>query len=80
MRCDLCIIMAMNFIEMKKEIPTLTREERLELAHILHFCDMTDDKGYLAELGRRMAAMDSGDKVTQEEVERIHKELTAQGR
>jgi hypothetical protein len=70
----------MSLAEMKQSVPKMTREERLELAHLLWHLELQEDPEYLAELDRRMAAMDAGKKVTQEEFERRHRELLAQGR
>jgi hypothetical protein len=75
-----CQTFPMTFLDIKKQIPSLTPEERLELSHLLLDIELQQDPEYHAEMERRMKAMDAGRKVTQEEVERRHKELLAQGR
>jgi predicted transcriptional regulator len=70
----------MSFAELKEKVPTLTKEERLDLAHLLLHLELQEDAEYLADLARGMAEMDAGKKVPQEEVERRHRELLAQGR
>jgi predicted transcriptional regulator len=70
----------MTYAEIKQAVPALTKGERLDLAHLLLHLSLRDDPEYLAELDRGMADMDAGKKVTQEEVERMHQELLAQGR
>ena len=65
---------------MKEMVPKLSRDERLDLVHLLMHLELQDDPAHLAEMERRMTAMDAGKKVTQEEVERRHRELMAQGR
>jgi hypothetical protein len=70
----------MSYAEMKEMVPKLSREDRLDLAHLLLHLELQDDAGHLAEMDRRMAAMDAGKKVTQEEFERMHRELLAEGR
>jgi hypothetical protein len=70
----------MSFADVKEEVATMSREERLDLAAWIVHLNRKDDPEWLAEIDRRMAAMDAGKKVTQEEVERMHRELVAQGR
>jgi hypothetical protein len=70
----------MSYAEIKEAVPALTKEERLDLAHLLLHLSLSEDPEYLAEMDRRMAEMDAGKKFTQEDVERIHQELLAQGR
>jgi hypothetical protein len=70
----------MSFAELKQKVYTLTDEERLELQHLLLHIELENDPEYLAEMRRRIGEMDAGKKVTEEEVERIHRELLAQGR
>ena len=70
----------MSLAEIKDSIGTLSPEERLELAAWLAHLNHADDPAYLAQLDARMAAMDSGKKVSAAEFERLHKELAAKGR
>ncbi len=70
----------MSFAELKERVAELSREENLDLAALLLHLRRKDDPEYRAELERRMNAMDQGKKVPQAEVERLHRELLAQGR
>jgi hypothetical protein len=70
----------MSFAELKEKVAEMTDEQRLELAAVLAFHRRRNDPEHLAELDRRMKAMDNGKKVPQEEIERKHRELLAQGR
>jgi hypothetical protein len=70
----------MSFAELKEKVYALSDEERRELEHVLLHIRLQNDPEYLAEMDRRMRAMDAGNKVSQEEVERMHQELLAQGR
>jgi hypothetical protein len=70
----------MSFAEVKARIVKMTREERLEIAALLAHLNRSEDPHFMAELDRRMTAMDQGRKTSQAEVERIHKELTKQGK
>jgi hypothetical protein len=55
-------------------------EERLEVAALIAHLNRVDDPEYRAELDRRMSAMDSGRKVTANEVEALHEDLNRKGR
>jgi len=70
----------MSFAELKEKVYAMTDAERLQLQHLLLHIELENDAEYLAEMRRRIGEMDAGKKVTQEEVERIHSELLAQGR
>jgi hypothetical protein len=70
----------MSFAEIKDQLPSLTREERIALSHALLDLELTDDQEYRKELDRRMADMDAGKKFTKEDIMRLHRELLAQGR
>jgi hypothetical protein len=69
----------MSFAEIEEKLPSLTPEERQALAHRLLELELKDDEEYGRELDRRMAEMDAGKKVTEEEFLRIHRELAAKG-
>jgi hypothetical protein len=69
----------MSFAELKEKVAELTEEERLDLESWLVTLRLTNDPEWLAEMDRRMAGMDAGKKITQEEVMRIHQELLAKG-
>ncbi len=70
----------MSLAEIKERIAELTPEERLEIAALIVHLNQTDDPEYKAELGRRMAAMDAGNKYTEQDLKRLHEELSRQGR
>jgi hypothetical protein len=70
----------MSFAEIKVQVAELSDEERLELQGFLYFLRVQNDPEHLAELDRRMADMDAGKKFSQEDVERLHRELMEQGR
>jgi hypothetical protein len=70
----------MSFAELKEQVRMLSAEQRLELAHLLAIINLENDPEFLKEMDRRLDEMAAGKKVTQEEVERIHQELLAQGR
>ncbi len=66
--------------EVKASVIEMSAEERLEVAALIAHLNRADDPEYQSELDRRMAAMGSGHKSTQAELERRHQELSAQGR
>jgi len=69
----------MSFAEIKEKVAELTDEERLDLEAWLLCLRLGNDPAWLAEMDRRMAKMDAGKKVSQEEVLRMHQELLAKG-
>ena len=70
----------MSLAEVKASVPEMSTEERFEVAALIAHLNRADGPEYQSELGRRMAAMGSGRKITQVELERRHQELSAQGR
>ena len=70
----------MSMTEMKAQIATLTVEDRLEIAALIAHLNRRDDPAYHAELERRLAQMDAGQKVPQSEIEALHDRLTREGR
>jgi hypothetical protein len=70
----------MSFAEVKEEVIGMTREQRLELAAWIAHLNRKDDPEWRAELDRRISAMEAGKQVTQADVERMHRDLLAQGR
>jgi len=68
-----------EFAEIKQQIPTLSPEERLELAGLIAHLSRTDDTQYQTDLDRKLANMDAGKKFTQADLERLHNDLTARG-
>jgi ribosome recycling factor len=65
------------FEEIKEKVRSLSEEERLDLAHLLLHLQLENDPEHIAELQRRMDAMDRGEKYTLADVERICKERDA---
>ena len=72
--------MSMTLSDIKKTVANMSLEERLELAAFLAHLNTVDDPAYQSELDRRMAAMDAGKKTPAHVVEKIHADLTQQGR
>ena len=69
----------MSFAEIKEQVAGLTPDERLELAGLIAHLSRTDDPQYQADLDRRLADMDAGKKFGQNDLERLHGELSAKG-
>ena len=70
----------MSMTEMKAQIATLTVEDRLEIAALIAHLNRRDDPAYHAELERRLAQMEAGQKAPQSEIEALHDRLTREGR
>jgi hypothetical protein len=70
--------LGMSFAELKEKMFTLTEEERLEIQHILLHIELQNDPAHRAEMEKRMARMDAGEKYTLEDVERICRERDSQ--
>ena len=69
----------MNLAEIKASISELSVEERLEVVAWITHLNRADAPRYRDELDQRMSAMDAGRKSTQQELERLHDEITAKG-
>jgi hypothetical protein len=70
----------MSLAEVKASIAEMSVEERLEIAALVAHLNRAEDPDYRDELDRRMSAMDAGHKAPQSTLEKIHKNLNAQGR
>ena len=70
----------MSLAEVKASIEKMNVEERLEVAALLAQLNRVDDHQFQAELDRRMDAMDGGRKTELADLERLHEELSRQGR
>jgi len=70
----------MSFREIKAGIAALSVDERLEVAALIAHLNRAEDPVWQAELDRRLAAMESGRKATQSDIERRHQELSSRGR
>lgn len=70
----------MSFTEIKNSIVECSTEQRLELAALISHLNRSQDAEYAAELDERMARMDSGRKVSADNLQRLHAELNSKGR
>ena len=71
--------MRMSLTDLKESIAELSVEQRLELAALIAHLNRVEDPEFRSELDRRMSAMDAGKKVSQEELEALHRTLASQG-
>jgi hypothetical protein len=71
---------AMSFAELKERIAELNLEERLEIAAWITHLNRRDDHDYQAELDRRLARMEAGDKSSASDLERLRAQLFARER
>ena len=70
----------MSFTELEQQVLALSVEERRQLRNVLEKIRMDNDVEWQEEMARRNARMDAGEKVSLEELERMHEELLRQGR
>lgn len=70
----------MSLAEVKASVAGMSVEERLEVAALIAHLNRAEDPAYQAELDRRMASMDAGQKSEKQRLERIHEQLSSQGR
>jgi hypothetical protein len=70
----------MSFVEIKEQVANLSPEQRLEVAALIAHLGRADDPQYQVELDRKIAEMESGKRFNQCDLERLHRERTAQGR
>lgn len=66
--------------EVKESIVEMNAEERLEIAALIAHLNRSDSAEYQEELDRRMSAMDSGKKASEQDFEDHHKNLLKKGR
>jgi len=71
---------SMSLAELKEQVAVLSQKERLQLAAYLADLEEQDELAFQKEVDKRMKAMDSGKKVTSQEVEAMHEQLRSQGR
>ncbi|MBI4471414.1 MAG: hypothetical protein HY646_02025 [Acidobacteria bacterium] len=69
----------MSLAEIKEQIAELSPEERLEVAALIAHLNRAQDPVHQEELGRRLDRMARGQQFTAAEVEKLHRELSAQG-
>ena len=70
----------MSFAEIKAELKTLSRDERVTLAEYLEVLNRLDDPVVREEVNAAMRRMDDGRKVGEEEVLAAHEQLLSEGR
>jgi hypothetical protein len=61
----------MSFAEVKESIAEMSAEERLEVAALIAHLNRADDSEYRSELDRRMAAMDAGEKFSEQSLKNL---------
>ncbi len=69
----------MSFIALKREILELSVKERFRLAGFLADLEKEKETSFRRTVGRRMARMDAGKKVTMAQFEERHRLLKAKG-
>jgi len=65
----------MSLLEIKERIAQLTADERLELAGLIAHLNQSERRDYQEELDKRLAAMDECKKFTQQDLERLHRDV-----
>ena len=70
----------MSVAEIKEQVSQLTEDEQLEIVAWIQFLIQQNDPEFLPQIRREIADMEAGKTVKQVEVERLHRELLAQGR
>jgi len=63
----------MSFSELKEQIAELSPEERFKLSAFLADLELEKESEFRSEVDRRMKAVDSGDKVNEEQFEEWHR-------
>ena len=69
----------MSLLELKEEVGRLSVTKRLDLADFIAAKDQASDEARRARIARRMKAMDSGRKITAEQLMVVHEALKALG-
>ena len=70
----------MSLAEIKAELKTMNRDERMTLVEYLEILNRLDDPNVRQEVSAAMHRMDAGRKVTEEEVLAADQRLLAEGR
>ena len=70
----------MSLAEIKAELKTMNRTERMTLVEYLEILNRLDDPNVREEVSAAMQRMDAGRKVTEEEVFAADQRLFAEGR
>ena len=69
----------MTTMQVKQQIDAMSEEERFLAAAYLEHLSNEKDAAYRLNLGERMQRIDSGAKVTLEQLERLHHALENEG-
>lgn len=75
-----CHFSTMSLAEIKAELKTMNRAERLTLVEYVEILNRLDDANVHEEVNAAMRRMDAGRKVSEEEVLDTHRRLLAEGR
>ena len=75
-----CHFSTMSLAEIKAELKTMNRAERLTLVEYVEILNRLDDANVHEEVNAAMRRMDAGRKVSAEEVLDTHRRLLAEGR
>jgi hypothetical protein len=75
-----CHFSTMSLAEIKAELKTMNRAERLTLVEYVEILNRLDDANVREEVSAAMRRMDSGRKIAEEDVLDTHRRLLAEGR
>lgn len=75
-----CHFPTMSLAEIKAELKTMNRAERLTLVEYVEILNRLDDANVHEEVNAAMQRMDAGRKIAEEEVLDTHRRLLAEGR
>ena len=75
-----CHFSTMSLAEIKAELKTMNRAERLTLVEYVEILNRLDDANVREEVNAAMRRMDAGRKIAEEEVLDTHRRLLAEGR
>jgi hypothetical protein len=75
-----CHFSTMSLAEIKAELKTMNRAERLTLVEYVEILNRLDDVNVHGEVNAAMRRMDAGRKIAEEEVLDTHRRLLAEGR
>jgi hypothetical protein len=75
-----CHFSTMSLAEIKAELKTMNRAERLTLVEYVEILNRLDDANVREEVSAAMRRMDSGRRIAEEEVLDTHRRLLAEGR
>ena len=70
----------MSIVQIKAELKSMSREERLTVAEYLDILNRLDESSVRGEVSAAMGRMDGGRKVSEAEVLAAHQRLLSEGR